>query len=486
MIHILEQNHIPFELKDTSKETVDIIILEKDASGNIFFPQIFQFVHDLHKWVFVATSDNIVEWNDAGTLHSHLTTPPHAANEAPPAVGRPEWTKRTGRSDYMSLISNDEPADLAPADVSPPPHAANEAPLSVRRPEWAKRTGLSDYISLIQSDKPADGMSADVHPLPEESLSGGGGGGCPGEVAPDTKHTHARPTGDVTDDGTREAYQALLIKFASLESQSKQAEAKYQEDIAQLERATATITTTFTTANQELQNRLDEQKRTHVKSEQALFLEKRRLETELNTLRTKVVELARTIEQQDGEIKTYDQIVETSQETIVMHERTKQELIKQMHTHETRIAELLHDAQQREQTHATSLHAQAQQHATEMAFQQAHADEALASANAQVQTLTDQVGQLQAVVDAIRPSLDAQTNVARDATAKVDELQLLIETQRHTIERLHAEKEPRVDSNEVDVRVGDLDARFQLLQLCRLQNDKERILISHLSSLFLP
>ena len=167
LIHILEHNRIPFELIDAFVEMVDSSLLEKDTDGNILFPQIFKFDHDRRRWVFAATLDSIVEWNEAGVLHARLATKPHP--------------------------------------------------------------------------------------------------------------------------------------------------------VAQLEAASDALTGT----NRELQARLDD----HMKSEKTLFLEKRRSDAELSALRSQVVALAKAITQQDDEIKTYDRIVESSRETILIHERAKRELL---------------------------------------------------------------------------------------------------------------------------------------------------------------
>jgi len=529
MIHILEQSHVPFELIDPFKDKVDLSVLEKDGEDNIFFPQIFKFEHDLHKWVFVATLDSILEWNDAGTLHSRLTTP-HCD------------------------------------DATPSPTVPTTPTTQTMLPEWSKRKGVSAYMTLIShSDSDARECLGGDH-------GGYHGGDSPLDIPTWNDATSGKPPMVEPDDAR---YSALLAKYASLETQSQQSTLLHNEQTDKLE---ALIKRQAAT-NQDLQAQLDEQKRRHVDSEKALFIEKSRVESEskalrsktaemartleqqdaeIKALRSKTAEMARTLEQQDAEIKAYDQIVESSQETILMHERTKTELTRQIRALEEHIAELVESAQRltrdhaaqltehadrlthahaaeaerrtREhatlwtehedrttRAHAVALTAQAERLAREHAVQRtehedrltrAHAAELtaqaerltrehatlmvsqaqqlrsqhaseVASSQAKLQALANQVVELQRTSEALQASLDERANA--HTTPKTDE-------PREASNGGHAthEKPTHGSGNESLTRADDLDSKRQLLQLCRLQNDKERILITQLSSLFLP
>ena len=427
LIHIFEQRDIPFELIDAFRDKVDSSLLEKDADGNIFFPQIFKFDHDRHQWVFAATMDSIVEWNDAGVLHARLATKPHPADD-------------DVRFDVSPAVAHD--------------HV----------PEWRRRARLSDYMSLIQSDdsNPYEcDETSSIHPTAVEVT------------------LHDEPT----------------AKYSALER-------SHPPQVAQLEAALDALTGTnlelqarldaLTGKNQELQAQLDEQKRVHVKSEQTLFLEKRRLETELNALRSKVAELAKTVEQQDGEIKTYDQIVESSQETIVIHERVKRELTERIKAHETRIAEM----------EAKALHLKQQHdHAVdELQEARATAVSELESSTAQIQALTERAeAQETRFAEMEAKAADERATAASELESSTAQIQALtrreaslqqslvdqakqIDELKEAVARIRGEP----STSDVQVRVDDLESRRQLLHLCRLQNDKERILITQLTSLFLP
>jgi hypothetical protein len=103
----------------------------------------------------------------------------------------------------------------------------------------------------------------------------------------------------------------------------------------------------------------------------------------------------------------------------------------------------------------------------------------VASSQAKLQALANQVVELQRTSEALQASLDERANAP--TTPKTDE-------PREASNGGHAthEKPTHGSGNESLTRADDLDSKRQLLHLCRLQNDKERILITQLSSLFLP
>ena len=238
LIQILEQNRIPFELIDAFVEIVDSSLLEKDTDGNIFFPQIFKFDHDRRRWVFAATLDSIVEWNDAGVLHARLATKPHPFDDdvriVDPAVVRdhvPEWRRRARLSDHRSLIPSD-------AELS----ALRSQVVALAKTIAQQDDEIKTYGRIVESSR-------------------------------ETILIHER------------AKRELLAQHSALETQHRQ-------QVTQFEAAMVVLTGT----NRLLQERLND-------------LEKRRFETELSALRTTVSELTRTIAQ----------IPETRQ----MHERVQ-------------------------------------------------------------------------------------------------------------------------------------------------------------------
>jgi hypothetical protein len=158
-------------------------------------------------------------------------------------------------------------------------------------------------------------------------------------------------------------------------------------------------------------------------------------------------------------------------------ERLAREHAVQRTEHEDRLtrahaAELTAQAERLTREHATLMVSQAQQ------LRSQHASE-VASSQAKIQALTNQVVELQRASDALQASLDERANAP--TTPKTDE-------PREASNGGHAthEKPTHGSGNESLTRADDLDSKRQLLQLCRLQNDKERILITQLSSLFLP
>ena len=442
LVHIFEQRDIPFELIDAFRDKVDSSLLEKDADGNIFFPQIFKFDHDRHQWVFAATMDSIVEWNDAGVLHARLATKPHPADD-------------------------DVRFDVSPAVVHD--HV----------PEWRRRARLSDYMSLIQSDdsNPSEcDETSSIHPTAVEVATL--------HVEPTAKYSalerqHPPPVAQL-----EAALDALTGTNQELQARLDALSGTNQELQARLDALTG--------KNQELQAQLDEQKRVHVKSEQTLFLEKRRLETELNALRSKVAELAKTVEQQYGEINTYDQIVESSQETIVMHERVKRELTERIKAHETRIAEM--------EAKAVHLKQQHDQAVDELQQARATAVSELESSTAHIQALTERAeAQETRIAEMEAKAVDERATAASELESSTAQIQALTRREA-SLQQSLVDQAKQIDelkeavvrirrepsTSDVQVRVDDLESRRQLLHLCRLQNDKERILITQLTSLFLP
>ena len=452
LIHIFEQRDIPFELIDAFRDKVDSSLLEKDADGNIFFPQIFKFDHDRHQWVFAATMDSIVEWNDAGVLHARLATKPHPADD-------------DVRFDVSPAVAHD--------------HV----------PEWRRRARLSDYMSLIQSDdsNPYEcDETSSIHPTAVEVTL---------HDEPTAKYSALERSHPPQVAQLEAALDALTGTNLELQARLDALTGKNQELQAQLDeqkRVHVKSEQTLFLEKRRLETELDEQKRVHVKSEQTLFLEKRRLETELNALRSKVAELAKTVEQQDGEIKTYDQIVESSQETIVIHERVKRELTERIKAHETRIAEM----------EAKALHLKQQHdHAVdELQEARATAVSELESSTAQIQALTERAeAQETRFAEMEAKAADERATAASELESSTAQIQALtrreaslqqslvdqakqIDELKEAVARIRGEP----STSDVQVRVDDLESRRQLLHLCRLQNDKERILITQLTSLFLP
>ena len=465
MIHILERSNVPFELIDPFKETVDLSILERDGEGNIFFPQIFKFDHDQHKWGVFATLDSIVEWNDAGTLRARLTTSPQHLDATPPAIQTmlPEWSKRKGVSAYMSLIEGDSESDSACAS-----------------PTEADATNATNATNAHAVETQTNTQGADV----------------------DLEHEKVRYNMLLVEhELANSRYSMLLVKHSSLETQCQQITAQHDEQTSKFESSIKRLSAT----NLDLQTQLDAQKRKHVDSEKALFIEKTRLESDSKALRSKISDMTKIVEQQDHDIKEYEQIVETSQGTILTQEHAKKELMTRINALEDRVTELVENAQRLALEHVAQMMQEADRltktHATLMIEQkglltsehevlirkqvlQMQSQHALDTASAadQIQTLTSRVVELQQASEVLQQSLDEKTNTARELQMQLDaRTKGEIEPPN---DRSH-ESRARVDVR-LDGRVEDLDSKRQLLQLCRLQNDKERILITQLSSLFLP
>jgi hypothetical protein len=449
MAHILERNNVPFQLIDPFKETVDLSILEKDAEGNIFFPQVLKFVHDLHKWVFVATHDLIVEWNDAGLLHDRLTNTKHHDDETPPTTQAmlPEWSKRKGMSAYMMLISPDESKATHQISDESAFSPQRRACTTMNTSPDAETTGVQTQDDDFMNDATA---------------------GC---------------ESDYTD---------LMVKHLALEHLHLQNIAQHQTHTAELESEIKLLKVT----NCELSAQLDEQKRTHVDSKKTLVVEKMRLESDARTLRATIADMTKTLEQQDCELVQFD---EKSRELIAVHARTRDELTMRIKALEHRIVELdanehklrlVHAAQMDEQEgRLNNEHAgriiEMGEHlrlvecmATQLKTQ--HESEAAAAK----QAIADSVVELQQAA----VSLDDKTRNAHIVSTKMNEMQRQLDVQNETISHMNGENTRRSEfvTRETHLRVDDTDSKWQLLQMCRLQNDKERMLITQLSSLFLP
>ena len=326
--------------------------------------------------------------------------------------------------------------------------------------ELSHRKGKNGYFSLIQASAKPDEVCDDISKLANAE--------CILSHVRDDADLHEHPTEHDRDVAN---YRELTAKYSSLEHAHKQETGRLEYVIAKL-----------TTTNQELSA---QQKLLHEKNvfQDKLRLESLRtkvseLEKKVVELEKKVVELETTVEQQDNEIKTYDNLAE---EAIVLHARTKHQ--------DVHIAELVSRLQQMTQDNAT----QEQAHATDLITQlkdqrdqdtdvvdamcASHASE-IVSSSEQIMRLEIQVSESHRLIRELQQSLVDKKNTESCMQMRMDEQDVTI--------RLHAEN-GRQRASDTSPRADEQESKRQFIQLCRLQNEKERILITQLTAnCFLP
>jgi hypothetical protein len=327
-------------------------------------------------------------------------------------------------------------------------------------PDLSHRKGKNGYLSLIQASAKPDEGCDDISKLAND--------GCILSHVRNDADLHEHPT---EHDRVVANYRELTAKYSSLEHAHKQETGRLEYVIAKL-----------TTTNQELSA---QQKLLHEKN---VFQDKLRLDslrTKVSELEKKVVELERrvveletTVEQQDNEIKTYDNLAE---EAIVLHARTKHQ---DAHIAElvSRLQQMTQDNATQEQAHATDLIAQLKDQRDQDtdvvdAMCASHASE-VASLSAQIMRLEIQVSDSHRLIRELQQSLVDKKNTESCMQMRMDEQDATIRLQAENGRQRASDTSPRADEQE---------SKRQFIQLCRLQNEKERILITQLTAnCFLP
>ena len=461
MIHILNESKIEYELVDCATKKVDVTLAEKD--DNIFFPQIFKF--DQHKWRFAGSAETIVEWHDAGILQSRLSPrmsddPCRVLDDESPTAMTSPTDKTASFAAAQSATPSVVPTVAPVVSVVSLSSCAAEIVQSV--PDWSKRAGGSDYMTLIPPKQDESGPT---------NLTNG-------VALHVSNHDHGVLLASYND---------LMAKHLSTEHEHKQKVTNLESLVAKL-----SLTSTEISAPQTEHKRSPAHEKDvllgllRLESERAKVANLERkvgeLERKVGELERKVGELEVTIEQQDGEIKTYDGVVETSQKTVVLHERAKHDLTHRALVHEAQIAELVAKLDQVSKSHAEKeqqLTIANEEDANTLRSQ--HASE-LESSSLQRMSLEHKVAELLQVVGALEQTVEHKNNTEHELHTRVTE-------QNDTIVRLHSEQgmqQQRPTSEEYQRR-DDLEFKRQFIQLCRLQNEKERLLLSQVASaLFLP